>query len=247
MDSLFGAWSWPTLATVLAIGAVGGFVRGVTGFGAAMVMAPPLALLVGPTVTVPLVLLLEGFAAGPILREAARRAHWRVLRPILFTTALFVPLGTWLLTSLDPAWTRRVIAAVVLSFSLVLLAGLRWQGRYRRSTGASLGALSGTMLGATGIGGPPVILYLLSGPADAATTRANLAVFVAIASVIGISVMALRGVVSLPTVALSACMAPLFVGGVLLGARAFAHLSEQRFRRATILLMLAVSAYVLLA
>ena len=247
MDLLPGPWGWPTLAAALAIGALGGFVRGVTGFGAAMVMAPPLALLVGPGVAVPLVLLLEGFAAAPMLRPAARRAHWSVLAPMLGTAALFVPLGAWVLSSLDPLWARRAIAGVVLVFSLVLLAGLRWRGRYRRSVGAALGAVSGTLIGSTGIGGPPVILYLLSGPDDAATVRANLTLFVAGSSVIGVGVLGLAGVVDQASLLLGACMAPLFVGGVLLGSRVFAHLSEQRFRRATILMMLGVSAWVLLS
>jgi uncharacterized membrane protein YfcA len=247
MDILPGPWGWPTLAAVLAIGALGGFVRGVTGFGAAMVMGPPVALLISPAVAVPLVLLLEGFAAAPMLRQAARRAHWSVLTPMLVAAALFVPLGAWALSSLDPLWARRAIATVVLVFSLVLLAGLRWRGRYRRRIGAGLGALSGTLIGSTGIGGPPVILYLLSGPDDAATVRANLTLFIAGSSAIGVMVLALAGVVNRESLLLGACMTPLFVGGVLLGSRVFMHLSEQRFRRGVILMMLSVAAYVLLS
>jgi uncharacterized protein len=196
---------------------------------------------------VPLVLMLEGFAAAPMMPKAAKLARWQVLLPIMIAAALCIPLGTLLLTEVDPQWIRRGTALIVLSFSLVLLTGARWQGRYRTGTGLALGSVSGTMLGATSIGGPPVILYLLSGPDSAATTRANLTLYVAVSSVLGLSVLTLRGAVSLEVFTLGLVMAPLFTGGVMVGSRIFAHLSEQRFRRITILLMLCVSAYVLLS
>lgn len=250
MDTIaqtFAGWSAGVLIAAIAIGAAGGIVRGVTGFGAAMVMAPPMAMLVGPRITVAIVLLLEGFAAAPMLRQAARQARWRVLVPIVAAAALFMPAGSLLLTSLPPDWLRRAIALVVLSFSVILLTGLRWKGSYRTSTGLGLGALSGTMVGATGIGGPPVILYLLSGPDDARTTRATLAVFIAIVSVLGLATLAVRGVTTSGGLLLGLAMMPLFMVGVVFGSRIFSHLSEARFRRVTILLLMTVSAYVLLS
>jgi uncharacterized membrane protein YfcA len=45
------------------IARVAGVVRGVTGFGRAMVIRPPLALLFGPRFAIPAVLLLESLAA----------------------------------------------------------------------------------------------------------------------------------------------------------------------------------------
>ena len=44
-----------TLIAAAAIAAVAGVVRGITGFGGAMVMAPPLALLLGPKLAVPVI------------------------------------------------------------------------------------------------------------------------------------------------------------------------------------------------
>lgn len=239
-----GALTW---LAALAIGAGAGIVRGVTGFGAAMVMAPPLALLLGPAVAVPLVLLLEAFAAAPMLPQAARIARWRLLVPILAGAALCVPIGTALLASLDPQVTRRAIAVVVVVFSILLLSGVRWRGRHRPVIGLGLGGLGGAMLGATSIGGPPVILYLLSGPDDAATTRATLTLYVAGSAALGLTALLLRGVVTPATGWLGLAMAPLFMLGVVFGGRVFKHLSEERFRRVTIWLMLAVAAGVIAA
>ena len=45
----------------------------------------------------------------------------------------------------------------------------------------------------------------------------------------------------------TAAMAPLFVVGVIAGSRFFAYLNDQRFRRFTMVFMLLVSTFVLLA
>ena len=48
---------------VIVIVTLAGFMRGVTGFGGAMLMAPPLSMLIGPVPTVVTALILETAAA----------------------------------------------------------------------------------------------------------------------------------------------------------------------------------------
>ncbi len=236
-----------TLAWTLVIATVGGLVRGTTGFGAAMVMTPPLALLLGPKVAVPVTLLLETFAAAPMLRSAAAIARWRVIAPICAAAVLAVPLGGLLLAAASPLTLRRMIALTVVVFSLALLSGRRYQGAQRLPTSIGLGALSGTMLGATSIGAPPVILYLLSGPDPVAVTRANLTLYVMVISGAGLVMLWASGLLTLPTLRMAALLTLPFVGGVLLGARLFARFSDQRFRQLTMVFMFLVSLGVLFA
>lgn len=236
-----------TLAWALLIAAVGGLVRGTTGFGAAMVMTPPLALLLGPKVAVPVTLLLETFAAAPMLPAAVRLARWRVIAPICATAVLAVPLGGWLLGDASPLALRRVIASTVIVFSLALLSGRRYQGPQRLSTSTGLGVLSGTMLGATSIGAPPVILYLLSGPDPVGVTRANLTLYVVVISAAGLVMLAASGLLNPATLRTAGWLALPFVVGVTVGSRLFSRFSDQRFRQLTMVFMLLVSLGVLFA
>jgi uncharacterized membrane protein YfcA len=236
-----------TLLWALLIALVGGLVRGTTGFGAAMVMTPSLALLMGPKVAVPVALLLETFAAAPMLPAAAALARWRVIGPIGAAAMLAVPLGGLLLTNIEPATLRRLIALTVVVFSLALLSDRRFQGRHRLRTSVALGALSGTMLGATSIGGPPVILYLLSGPDPVAVTRANLTLYVVLASAAGLVMLGFAGLLDASALQTAAAMTVPFVLGVVAGSRLFARFSDQRFRQFTVLFMFVVSLGVLLA
>lgn len=231
----------------LLIALAGGLVRGTTGFGAAMVMTPPLALLVGARTAVPVTLLLETFAAAPMLPAALALARWRVIAPICASAVLAVPAGGLLLALASPLTLTRLIAGTVIVFSLALLSGRRYEGPQRLSTSLGLGALSGTMLGATSIGAPPVILYLLSGPDPVAVTRANLTLYVVVISGAGLVMFAVSGLITMATLQQATMLALPFAAGVAAGSKLFARFSDQRFRQVTIVLMFLVSMGVLLA
>ena len=242
-----GSFAPETLALAVAIAAIAGVVRGITGFGGAMVMSPPMAILLGTLTAVPVVLLLESVAAIPMLVQLRKLVRWRVIGPILGMACLFVPLGTWILLAVDPQVMRRVIAVVVIVFSLMLLAGIRYQGKQRLPTAVGLGAMAGTLVGATSMGGPPVILYLLAGPDPIETTRANLTYFVGGISFAGVALLWLNGVLGADGLILAAALAPGYYGGMVLGTRLFSRFNDARFRRFTLVLMMVVAGGVLLA
>lgn len=245
MTAAFSAPEILALALVIAVAA--GLVRGITGFGGAMVMTPPLALLLGPLLAVPAVLLLEGLAATPMLAQTRRLVRWRIIGPILGAVCVTVPLGGYVLLTADPHTLRRGIAAIVIVFSLLLLRGWRYTGAQRAATSAGLGAVAGALVGATSIGGPPVILYLLAGPDRIDTTRANLTYYVAGSSLAGIVMLWASGVLGLTAAWTALLLAPAYYGGVVAGTRLFARFNDARFRQFTLLLMIAVSTFILLA
>lgn len=236
-----------TLAIGLLIALVGGLVRGTTGFGAAMVMTPALSLLIGPKTAVPVTLLLETFAALPMLPAAARLARWRVIAPISLAALVTVPIGGLLLAYAQAPLLRTLIAMTVIVFSLGLLSGFRYRGAQRTGTSLGLGALSGVMLGATSIGAPPVILYLLSGPDAAAVTRANLTLYVVAISAAGLVMLAVSGLMAPDTLRFAGWLSLPFAGGVIAGSKVFARFSDLRFRQFTMVFMLLVAVGVLLA
>lgn len=71
----------------------GGFLRGVTGFGATMMITPLLSLVMGPVAAVVIALILETSAALVMFPDAIPKARWRVLAHLTTPTILTVPLG----------------------------------------------------------------------------------------------------------------------------------------------------------
>ncbi|TRZ65104.1 MAG: sulfite exporter TauE/SafE family protein [Rhodocyclaceae bacterium] len=233
------------LAGAMAIAGLGGVIRGATGFGGAMVMTPTLSLLLGPIPAVVSALLLETFAAFSMLPAAARHANWRTIAPIFAAAFITVPLGGYLLLTLDPQLMRRAIAATVLVFSLLLLTGLRYRGRQRLGTSLALGASSGVLVGATSVGAPPVILYLLASSDPPAVTRANLTLFVTIISLAALVMLLWRGMLDGPNALTALLLSPVYFGGVWLGSRLYGRIDAAIMRRWTLIFLVVVSAVVL--
>lgn len=224
-----------------------GVVRGVTGFGGAMVMSPMLALLIGPQAAVLTALLLEGFAPLPLLPSAARMANWKVMRPIIAAAFVTAPLGGQLLAHVEASLMRKAIAVVVLSFVLVMLFGVRI--RVRASSGArvGIGALGGVLVGATSMGGPPVILYLMASGETLPVLRANLMVYVVAASFAGLAAMSITNVVDPKTVLMAITLAPVYLVSAWFGGRLFRYVNERLFHRVTLLLITFSAAILIVA
>jgi uncharacterized membrane protein YfcA len=230
------------ISDLAAIGIVGlaGLVRGTTGFGGAMFMSPVLSILLGPVPTVVIALLLETAGALVMFPDALPKANWRTLLFLILPAVVTVPLGGYLLLTVDPWIARKLIAAVVVVFSSMLLFGLRYNGTPRVATSIALGGLVGALLGATSVGAPPVILYLLSGPDPVAVTRANLTIFVTAISVIGLVMLAAAGAISAPLAISAAALTIPFLLGIWLGGKLFDRLSETGIRRLALALMLLI-------
>lgn len=228
-----------TLATICIV-AAGGFVRGITGFGGAMLMSPLLSILIGPVPTVVTALVLETAAALVTFPDAIPKARWRTLAYLTLPAVVTVPIGGYLLLTLDPAIARKLIAGVVMTFSLMLLLGLRYTGTPRAGTSIALGSLVGALLGATSVGAPPVILYLLSGPDPIAVTRATLTIFVTAISAIGLVMLAVAGAITekLAIYALGLCA--VFLLATWFGGKLFMRLNEASVRRLALMLMLGI-------
>ena len=243
---MLASFSPETLVLGGAVALIAALIRGITGFGGAMVMAPPLALLLGPRIAVPVTLLLEGIAAMPMLLQTRDLVRWRALGPILAAACVTVPIGAYVLVTADALTLRRAIAATVIVFALLLLRGWRYSGPQRFGTSIGLGALSGAMTGAMSVGAPPVILYLLSGPDPIAVTRANLTFYLVGSSIAALVVLWTRDVLDMHSAWSALLLTPVYIGGLLAGVRLFARFNDARFRQFTLMLLIAVSAGILL-
>jgi uncharacterized protein len=226
----------------LGVVLISGLMRGITGFGGAMLMAPPLSLLFGPVPAVVTALMLETAAAVVTVPDAWPRFRRRTLLFLLAPACVTTPIGVYLLVSLDPVIARRLIGAIVVLFSLLLFAGVRYAGAPRPRTLMALGSIAGVLLGATSAGAPPVIVYLLSGPDPQRVTRANLIVFITVISIIGLVALFASGEVTLPVMGLVALLIVPYLAATWVGGRLFSRLTELGARRIALSLMLAAGS-----
>ena len=223
-----------------------GLLFGFTGFGAALVMAPLFTLLWDARMAVGMSMILIAVASARILPGALKLCDRRQMALMGISACVTVPIGGWILVSLDLDLMRRLIGVMVVCFTAALAIGWRYRGRRPVVATAGVGALSGILNGATSMGGPPAILYVLSGPDLAEVNRANLIAFFAIMNTAGMAALIIAGVINWDTVIRAGAGAPAMLIGIALGAWAFKHANDAAYRRVAvgILFVIGIAALV---
>lgn len=247
MDPAAAVWTYVVLCAVTALA---GIMRGFSGFGSGLLMAPVFSLVMPPTDVVVLILTLNLMTTFQLTREAVRFAQWPLVRRLFFPSLAGIPIGLGLIHFLEPSLIRKVIAALVIVLSLALLSGWRVKAQRSKVSDAATGLLSGALTSLAGIGGPPVILYLLSDKElSSRTTRATCLVFFFLAQIAILVPLGVNGAVGRQQILSMAILLPAYMLGNWLGLRA--HLwSAGRFQRLgyqmSLLILLTASAVILL-
>ena len=235
-------------AALIATVALTGVVRGFTGgIGSNAVMAPALALLVGPQRAVPMMLMINVVTSMQLIPDAVRHAHWREVLPMGLAGIAMAPVGIYLLYVMDEAVMRRAVAVVAMTLTVILIAGWRYAGPRSLPLATGVGSLSGLLNGAVGVGGPPVIFYLMSGPHDASVVRSSFTIFISMVQTFSLIVFLFTGAFPPDQLVRCAIMVPPFALGIWAGTHLFRRSSEALFRRVALGLMLAVSVAALVA
>ena len=163
-----------------------------------------------------------------------RHANWTWVTPIGIGSLFTIPLGAWLLVSIDPEITRRIIAGLVIFLGLVLSSGWRYQGKTQWPARFAVGALSGFIGGLANVGDPVVVVFLLASEATAIAVRAGMMAFLSFSTLFRIVVYGTLGIHSFALLELSLGLAPFYLLGIWLGIRVFERVPETLFRRIAI-------------
>lgn len=234
------------LGAAMAAAVAAGVLRGFTGFGSGMLLAPVLSVLFGPQLTVPTVVGLELLVTVQLLPVAIRQSEWRFIAPAALAAVVGLPVGIYLLVTVDSGVMTRAIAGIVIVFAAIMAFGWRYRGAKRWPITLGVSGFSGAMMGATSLGGPAMVLYLLSGPDGAAANRANMIAWFAVAGPFLALLLYLNGVVGAAAAWHVLLLAPGFLIGSWLGARYFRHSSERLYRNMAFLLLFAAGLFGLL-
>ena len=97
----------PNLAIAAATILAAGLIRGFSGFGAAMVNAPVLSLIWGPTIGIPVAVLIEFVPAIQLTPQAIPNAQWRTVWLMGIPALVLIPAGAWLLITLPITTLKR--------------------------------------------------------------------------------------------------------------------------------------------
>jgi uncharacterized membrane protein YfcA len=211
-----GAAAWLAGGVALA-----GFVRGFTGFGTALVMLPLAAIVIRPAAALALLVLLEIAGIVVLARRAWAEAERRAVGIMALGMLAGIVPGVAILLALPVEGFRWAVGLVALASVAALAAGWRWPALRGPGAQVAVGAVSGFLGGATGLSGPPVVLWHLASPLPAAVVRANLILYLLAVDVALLAGLALGGALAAGHLVAAALLAPLFMAANGAGAALF--------------------------
>jgi uncharacterized membrane protein YfcA len=219
------------LLYLAAVGFIAGLARGFSGFGSAMIFVPLASVVVEPMLAAPILTILDGMGALPMLPAAWRNADRRGVFILSLGAMLAIPVGVWTLVRTDPVALRWGLSIAILILVGWLASGWRFGDRPRGAVTLAAGVVSGLLTGAAQIGGPPAVAYWLSGAASAAQVRANMVLFLALSQSYALVAYGFAGLFNPAVAGLAVGAVPGFLAGVAIGSRMFGLASPETFRR----------------
>lgn len=226
---------------VAALAALGSaFVRGMTGFGMAILLVPVLALALSPLDAVLLVNYLGLFIGLTEVRQYRTHAEpsaWIISGLVLLATAP----GLMALAATPPDIARLLIALVALSAFLAILLPTRAADSPGPLVTGAVGVSSGLLTGFAGMPGPPVVPYYVGRHIPRQVAKASMLMIFTVACVAGLGSGALMGVLEWRHLVLAVLLFPIVVIGNWAGTHASGRVSDKAWRGFTGLILAATA------
>jgi uncharacterized membrane protein YfcA len=228
----------------VAIVLLAGIIQGCTGFAFALITVPVLMLFMPHTEVPPLIVMLSFVNNLLILYDARQFVRLRMVFPLWVGGFIGLPIGGYILKTIDPVSFKITVGVIVLALSIVMLIGWRRKVKNEAAGLVPVGFISGVLSSGTSIAGPPVILFFSNQGVKREVFRANLVAYFAFINIGAAIVFALYGLLNHAVmVRTGAYIAPAIIGS-LAGIWLSRFINEKLFGK-LVLILVCVLALVL--
>lgn len=238
-----------TFIAVALVMFAGSLLQSSAGFGYGMFAIPLLMLLGVSSFDAIAILSVCSFAQTlPGMLALRRHLGWRALATPLLLAAIFMPIGIYLLSVinvLEPSVVRQVFGCLILLvLALHSLAKVAPRERLHPGWGALAGSCSGFMSGMSGMGGPPLIMWIMAHTWSSERSRASVWVFFTLLTPIQLGGLWHRfGPSILDASLLASLLAPLSLLGLLPGLWIGRRIPKPTLRRLSYGLIFIIAVY----
>jgi uncharacterized protein len=201
------------------------FVRGISGFGSALVAVPLLAQVMPVTVVVPTIVLLDYTASMSHGIHHFKHIQWRDLIPMLPFTLTGILIALFLLKQLHPGLLTDALGIFIILYAIYSLLPLP-PLHGSRVWAAPLGLLTGLVGTVFGTGGPFTVIYLRLRDLGKTAFRGTVATFFAIDGGLRLAGFTASGFYSEENLLLALMGLPIVVIALYLGGHVHTNLSQ---------------------
>jgi uncharacterized protein len=218
---------------------IGGLASGLAGFAMGFVVSGIWLQIITPIQTVTLIVGYGLWTQGYGVWKLRQALNWRILAPFIIGGVIGVPIGTVLLTSLNPAYLRIGVGVMLILYGSYGLARPELKRVQAGGlTDGGVGFLNGLVTGLTGLPGLVVTIWcqLRGWPKDVQRTIFQPVMLAAI--VVNAASLTIAGAVTAETIKLYLLGLPALLAGLWIGFKLYGKLDDAAFRRVILVLLL---------
>lgn len=221
-------------------------VKGVTGFGFALVALPLLLFYYDPITIIPVLVICNLFSSVVIVLQ--KRDYPRLgkkLDHMIIYGAVFASFGALILTNVSASMFKNALGIIFMIMTLIGLFSPKRVRTYSITTYKVVGAIVGLLTSSVSVSAPPLALFLQFAGVDSKQFRITFAWFNVLTAPVAIIAYAIAGLIDVQMLKLVVCFLPILYLGTYLGKRLNAFMPESIFRAAILIIML-ISCVILL-
>jgi uncharacterized protein len=218
---------------------IGGLTSGLAGFAMGFVVSGIWLHIITPIQTVTLIVGYGFFTQGYGVWKLRHALSWRNVAPYIIGGAIGVPIGTMLLTSINPAYLRIGVGVLLVLYSSYGLARpVLKPVQAGALADGGIGFLNGLVSGLTGLPGLVVTIWcqIRGWPKDVQRTIFQPVMLGAIA--VNAVSLTIAGTITAETVRLYVLGLPFLLAGLWSGFKLYGKLDDAAFRRVILLLLM---------
>lgn len=206
------------------------FIRGLAGFGFALILAPVLLLILSPAAVVVINLFLGLLSSIVVMLHSFARIDFKRVLPMALSSLLGIPLGVWIISVVAPPILKIFIGVVIVCFAVLVAFGFRKTFAGERMSSGVAGFFSGILSSSTSLGGPPIVLFMHSQDWPKDIIHPSLAGYFLFLGSCSLGALSLSGQVTTETIISAASLAPALLAGTGLGMVVFHRVNARFFR-----------------
>ncbi len=213
------------------------FVRGIAGFGSALVAVPLLALVLPVPFVVPVIVLLDYVGSVSHSIRHFHHIRWSDLLPLLPFTLSGILSALFLLQQLEPGVLSKALGVFVILYAIYSLLPLP-PLHGSRLWAVPLGTLAGLIGTLFGTGGPFTVIYLGLRDLGKTAFRGTVATIFVMDGGMQLAGFTFTGLYNADNLLVAALGLPLLAAGMYAGGHVHTNLSRKAFVRLVALILL---------
>ncbi len=223
---------------IVAFGAfISGLVRGFSGFGTAMVYLPFAGSQVSPIWALTSLVIMDLIAPITLVPKTLKDTYLPDIYKLSLGALITCPFGVMVLVLLEPDIFRYAVSLLTFLLLILLILGLRFQGRLTSPVIVGTGGLGGFLSGTVGLPGPPVIMLYLASTLPPKTIRANIFIYLILADILLLAVFGFRDLMDLEAVILGGMVIVPYLTALWIGSFFFDSEKEKQYRNIAYLII----------